>query len=1333
MKNIGKRTLSLLLTLVMLMSLVAVPGMSALAAENDPHLIKAYGSGGEHAPWFNGTAVDGAYMYTISDLSSGLKFHLPSSSTPMGTLAFSSMTVDGAYHTYKVEIAVPENMAEDTSTFVYMSGGWSIQNHEMDNDLKAYGGKTLVVEFDVKAIAVDGGHEVYIANMKLLSKCEDNLVNGACSKCGIVYENVTAHTMHSYDYQTYKAWGDDKYYVEEADAYKGGARAFYNQDLTAGFNFYPNNKGVKMASLPLSSMNKDGAYHTYDIDITVPEADVINEAAYIYFSGSWSVRSWGLATGLKNYAGKTMGLKLSMKLVSTGEGNRYDVFIDNIQILDKCEDNLVNGTCSKCGLIVDNTVLHELKNYNYKNFNGDTVVEDKDAYLASAKVFKLNLSADKTKLYRYEAGNPNGYEFFELGYITKAEIQANLGKYHVYSITTTMPATGMQGNGNMVYFTESWSLQNAQMSKDLYALAGKTVTILISMKVTGDDLSAATVYVDNMKILDQCADHPSADKTTCTICGKSLLDETLPKELQFVNTVHIKRYDTDDFPPKDNTEKIIDDADSVLGKAWFHDLKLSDGLDFGWEGVAISGTTQNVQIKNIPYSEIKQDSGYQFYKVTYDVPENITAAGKQTYLDWRCCNKTIVKDLMAYSGKTVDIYISMKVTDVYTRASDNAILGNVYVDQMILVDSCQNYQVGSSCSVCGDKITVNPEAHIVKTYGTSFLGGGSHTVIDDTAAYSGKAAQYAAVFDFTKVAQIPLFRYDTECVINGVDNHYMELGHLVPGDLIIDGEYHTYSFTTSLPATGMGNGNTVYFTDGWTVQNATMARDLKALAGQTVTVTISMKIEGDLSAATITVDKMQIIGSCDDYVSADGTFCTKCGAGLVDETLPEELKDIHYKHLNNYIYTSFALDGGTARIEDDADSATGKAWHETDVEIGGALYLTRYTADGKIYENLIELWSDAIVYNEGYVLYSNTFTVPEDIASANYVTVRANDIVEWFCQNYKMAKDLMKYAGQEVTVYLSMKAVGDEFNCEIYVDRMAIVSECQWDEGVVEGTTKTCTCTVCGATKTEEVIPDAPAEQYGLTLDGNVAMNFELNVTEAEAAAATLEVTINGETEERNVAQLKDGDKYVLNVELAAAQMADEVTIKLVAGGKTMIKTYSVKDYASIILNGDYDAKTKNLVKYMLAYGAASQKYFDYNTENLVDAGLNVEAVAVPTTGGKFAVEGSNASLTYYGASLIHENKITVRFYFSGSLTGMPPFVNGEIRTTGQKDGLLYVELADICPQDLDQPITVTADGLTVTYSALDYIIRMNAKGGETAALVQALYGYYVAAEAYAG
>ena len=83
---------------------------------------------------------------------------------------------------------------------------------------------------------------------------------------------------------------------------------------------------------------------------------------------------------------------------------------------------------------------------------------------------------------------------------------------------------------------------------------------------------------------------------------------------------------------------------------------------------------------------------------------------------------------------------------------------------------------------------------------------------------------------------------------------------------------------------------------------------------------------------------------------------------------------------------------------------------------------------------------------------------------------------------------------------------------------------------------------------------------------------------------------------------------------------------------------------------------------------------------------------------------------------------------------------NGEAATIiGTKNDMTYVEIAEINPQDIGTSIEVVVtaeDGktLTVSYSPLNYIVRMYSKAdatAETKALAQAMYGYYQAAVAY--
>ena len=96
-----------------------------------------------------------------------------------------------------------------------------------------------------------------------------------------------------------------------------------------------------------------------------------------------------------------------------------------------------------------------------------------------------------------------------------------------------------------------------------------------------------------------------------------------------------------------------------------------------------------------------------------------------------------------------------------------------------------------------------------------------------------------------------------------------------------------------------------------------------------------------------------------------------------------------------------------------------------------------------------------------------------------------------------------------------------------------------------------------------------------------------------------------------------------------------------------------------------------------------------------------------------------------------------VRYYFTvnGSIEDYSFTVNGESCETEEKGGLYYVEVSGINPQDLDKTVTVRVNNtMEVTYSPMNYVARMSVKGTDTLqALLAAMYGYHLAAQAYVG
>ncbi len=1347
------------------------------------------------------SALDGSLVLSYAFSKHTLYYYSSATgaSSAIGNLYAYNIKSDQGYQLYKFTWTIPSEISD--GDMLYLFGSWGFQDKLMPNDLRTYAGKTVTVYLNMKVegtVYGSGAAPIYYIDRIIVvpysqlthsyvsspavygSSCRSVCLCGdvqltdhswnagviskepavgvageklfTCLTCGTTktesVEQLDNFKAPGHIYASYVA-GDFEQVtgtlVTDSDAYQQTAIQVSGLDLTGEDMFklyrYCSNaddslKNYKLAQLSADELMLNQGYQLYMFPLDIP-AEGMGTGGYTYLFDSCKLQHCGVGEDIGNLAGKKLNLYLSMKITGTAEN--ATVSIDRFIAVEPCENYREGDLCSLCGEDLSgnvNSAAHTLYDYNYTHFAGGGNVQqisDADAYQGNAKIYTgVNLSAANIPLYRYEPGSTD-YTYLKLGTISKNSLKVDQG-YHTYSLTTTLPAEGMLTDGNFVYFTDNWTIQNAAMAKDLKTLAGKTVTITMSMKITGS-LSSATVYVDRMQIVDFCKNNLSENGTYCTACGKTYA--VLPEALRQLDAQHITMYDVSDFG-LDGGGAFVVDHDSPVGETFSIATSLSKGLSI--YRYAASGTDfahQYLKLITIAAGEIVMNDGYRFYKSTVTVPEDIVTPGTYVYVgdNWFCQNRALCNDLANYAGKTVDFYISMKATGT------DAASAQLYIDQMILVDRCENNRVGDLCSVCDQplSIDVDPTAHAVYNYNYSFFaGGGNVTQIADADAYQGNAKIYTGVN--LEAASIPLYRYEA----NNPEFQYgyLQLGAVAKEDLMVDQGYQTYSFTVDLPTEGMlTDGNYVYLTDGCTIQNATMAKDLKAMAGKTVTITMSMKITGELSSATVYVDRMQIFDSCADYVSENGTFCTVCGKTLLDQSLPEELQTRNTKHIKRYDYSHFSTEGGGTIVED-PDSPTGQAFSHT-MSVADGLEIYRYAANGVGYAyqylKLAAITAEEIVMNDGYHFYKSTVAIPEDIVkSGSFV------YVNWYCRNTAMCQDLAAYAGKTVDFYISMKVTGtDAANAQVYIDQMLLADTCEgnWDNGVVvkepteeEKGVKTYTCTVCGATKTESIAKlSVPVTSWNLVLDGNISMNFVLNVNAGQARTATVSYIVDGAVTTKKVSELMNEDgQAILTVELAAAQMTEDVNVVLYVDGQQIEKAYTVRGYSNYIMTGNYSAEAKNLITYMLAYGAASQSYFGYNTDQLADKGMDITAAAVPTEGSSMDVTGQVSGVQFYGASLVHENKLAVRFYFAAdSLEGISFGAYEPV----QKGDMYYVEIGDICPQDLEQALTVSVtDGTdiqTITYAPMDYIIRMYAKGGDSAALVQALYGYYLAAKAY--
>ena len=279
------------------------------------------------------------------------------------------------------------------------------------------------------------------------------------------------------------------------------------------------------------------------------------------------------------------------------------------------------------------------------------------------------------------------------------------------------------------------------------------------------------------------------------------------------------------------------------------------------------------------------------------------------------------------------------------------------------------------------------------------------------------------------------------------------------------------------------------------------------------------------------------------------------------------------------------------------------------------------------------------------------------------------------------------------------------------------------------------------------VLGESTVKSWNLSLGDCIGMNFRVKLDDSLVDQTVIELSTADTFLTYPAAQAVQDEQtgeYCVSISLAAAQMTETVTLRLLADGNAYeTKTYSVREYVDYILSdaNGFDEKTKLLVRDMLHYGAAAQTYFGYNTENLANAGISAgEEAQVPETAQTaMEISGNADGIVFYGASMLFQSKTALRFYFrtEEDIAKYIFRVGESVCQPVEKDGLFYVEVTNIVPQDMDSMLYVTVtdstDTLTVQYSPMCYIARMyhGGSGQSLKSLLQALYCYYLSAEEY--
>ena len=315
---------------------------------------------------------------------------------------------------------------------------------------------------------------------------------------------------------------------------------------------------------------------------------------------------------------------------------------------------------------------------------------------------------------------------------------------------------------------------------------------------------------------------------------------------------------------------------------------------------------------------------------------------------------------------------------------------------------------------------------------------------------------------------------------------------------------------------------------------------------------------------------------------------------------------------------------------------------------------------------------------------------------------------------------------------------------------------------------------------------------YSLSLTGNIGVNFYMelsnDIVNDESAymnfilpnGTTSKVYVSGTHEDGSTATtdttVKDGvTYYVFTCEVAAKEMTSDIQAQMIGNNgekKGTVHTYTVKEYADYILShmsADESLTSRatiQLVKGMLNYGGAAQKYFGYKTDKLASDGLTLTGAVFNDTSiinnitndaNKASVTHDNAKVTFKSAylSLNSTTDLCVYVQFADDVTVKEDMfaiwcntdqiskdqyevtkVNEEncykITLHGMKASMLnekyafYVELSDTEYAELAYYGT-NSYAYTVMSSACDNINNIES----LREVVKALYAYGVCAEEY--
>ncbi len=260
-----------------------------------------------------------------------------------------------------------------------------------------------------------------------------------------------------------------------------------------------------------------------------------------------------------------------------------------------------------------------------------------------------------------------------------------------------------------------------------------------------------------------------------------------------------------------------------------------------------------------------------------------------------------------------------------------------------------------------------------------------------------------------------------------------------------------------------------------------------------------------------------------------------------------------------------------------------------------------------------------------------------------------------------------------------------------------------------------------------------------VALGNNLTVNYYTKLPEAYKNAQ-MKFTMNGKETVVDSIYLKEQDQYMFVFDNIPPQcIGDNIKAELISGGEVVLTKdgYSILQNAkNLLAKYEEDAKTVALVKAMLGYGAAAQKYANYKTDALVNAGYEIAPVVPEASVSVRSVTNNTGDAVFKAAGVYFDsvNKLYVKILADEKPTVTVNGAEALVEENGEGEWIVYTDGIFVIDFDTVYTFVITSNANlpTFTYSVNSYTYAKQTSNNEAMReLATATYAYGVAAEAY--